>query len=69
MRMTQIQVEEKVYLTYPITKRERTCAMYKAKIEAKREALRNRLNDQQRKNGLCEIFCEYQSQVWQKSLS
>jgi len=43
-------IEDIIKRTYPITKKEKCCAILKAKMEAKRQALRDRLNDQQRKN-------------------
>jgi hypothetical protein len=63
MIQTLISIDEEIKRTYPVTKREKCCAMYKAKMNAKREALRKRLNDQQRERGICETVCEDQSQV------
>jgi predicted rRNA methylase YqxC with S4 and FtsJ domains len=62
-------IEDIIKQTYPVTKKEKCCAMLKAKMEAKREALRKRLNDQQGERGTCQEFCEYKSQVWQNTLS
>lgn len=36
-------IEKQVYSIYPIEKKERCCALYKRRMEAKREALRKRL--------------------------
>jgi protein subunit release factor B len=62
-------IEDIIKQTYPVTKKEKCCAMLKAKMEAKREALRNRLNDQQRENRLGQEICEYKPQVWEAVLS
>jgi len=62
-------IEDEIRRVYPIEKRERCCAMYKAKMNAKREALRKRLNDQQRERGLCQEQCENESQVSSGPLS
>jgi hypothetical protein len=65
MKMTQtlISIDEEIIRTYPVTKREKCCAIYKAKMDAKREALRKRLNDQQRERGLCQTVCESKQEV------
>jgi hypothetical protein len=65
MKMTQtlISIDEEIMRTYPFTKREKCCAIYKAKMDAKREALRKRLNDQQRERGLCQTVCESKQEV------
>ena len=63
-------IENMVQLTYPVTKKERCCAMYKAKMDAKREALRQRLmNDTTGKKAICTEQCEGQSQVSENALS
>jgi hypothetical protein len=66
--MTSIMTE--VYRTYPITKREKCCALLKAKMEAKRLALKNRLmNDRQGEKRVCGELFEDQSEVSENSLS
>lgn len=62
-------IEEIIKQTYPITKKEKCCAMYKAKMDAKREALRQRLNDRQRENGLGQKVSHDKCEVWQAVLS
>jgi hypothetical protein len=62
-------IEDIIKQTYPITKKEKCCAIYKAKMDAKREALRNRLNDQQRENRLGEEISQNKCEVWQAVLS
>ena len=63
------KIEDEIMRTYPVTKKERCCAMFKAKMQAKREALRKRLNDQQRESGICETVCQNQWQVSENPLS
>lgn len=66
--MTSIMSE--VYRTYPITKREKCCALYKARMEAKRLVLKNRLmNDRQGEKRVCGELYENQSEVCQDPLS
>lgn len=66
--MTSIMSE--VYRAYPITKKEKCCALLKAKMEAKRLALKNRLmNDQQGEKRVCGELLENQSEVCQNTLS
>ncbi len=65
----RLMIEDIIKQTYPVTKKEKCCAMLKAKMEAKREALRNRLNDQQRENRLGQEICEHKPQVWETVLS
>lgn len=49
--MTMTEMEKTIYERYPVTKREKCCAMRKAKMEYLREALRKRLtNEWQGKN-------------------
>ena len=63
-------IEQMIQLTYPIEKKERCCAIYKAKMNAKREALRQRLmNDNTGKKAICGEQCEGQSQVSENALS
>lgn len=62
-------IEDIIKQTYPITKKERCCAMYKAKMDAKREALRQRLNDNTGKKAICGEQCEGKSQVSENALS
>jgi hypothetical protein len=63
-------IDDEIKRTYPVTKREKCCALYKAKMEAKRLALKNRLmNDRQGENRVCEAVCEHESQIRQDSLS
>lgn len=61
-------IEDIIKQTYPITKKERCCAIYKAKMEAKRQALRDRLNDQQRKDRMGKEVQPDQQEVWQPIL-
>ena len=62
-------IEDIIKRTYPITKKEKCCAMLKAKMEAKRQALRDRLNDQQRKDRMGKELPPSQSEVWYTVLS
>jgi CRISPR/Cas system CMR subunit Cmr6 (Cas7 group RAMP superfamily) len=62
-------IEDIIKQTYPVTKKEKCCAMLKAKMEAKREALRNRLNDQQRENRMGKEISQNECEVWQTVLS
>lgn len=49
--MPKSWIDDEVYKRYPVTKREKCCAMRKAKMEYLREALRKRLtNEWQGKN-------------------
>lgn len=51
IRMMITEIEKTVFDRYPVTKREKCCAMRKAKMEFLREALRKRLtNEWQGKN-------------------
>ena len=61
-------IEMIIKQTYPITKKEKCCAMLKAKMEAKRQALRDRLNDQQRKDRICKEVPQDQPEIWQPIL-
>jgi hypothetical protein len=62
-------IDEIVSTTYPITKRERCCALLKAKMDAKRLALKNRLmNDRQGEKRVCGELHENQSEVCQNPL-
>jgi len=61
-------IEDIIKQTYPITKKEKCCAMLKAKMEAKRQALRDRLNDQQRKDRMGKEVPQDQSEIWQPIL-
>jgi hypothetical protein len=61
-------IEEIIKQTYPITKKEKCCAMLKAKMEAKRQALRDRLNDQQRKDRMGKEVPQDQPEIWQPIL-
>ena len=61
-------IEDIIKQTYPITKKERCCAMLRAKMEAKRQALRDRLNDQQRKDRMGKEVQPDQQEVWQSIL-
>jgi hypothetical protein len=63
-------IDEIVRTTYPVTKRERCCALLKAKMDAKRLALKNRLmDDRQREKRVCGELLEDQSEVCQNALS
>ena len=63
-------IDEIVRTTYPVTKRERCCALLKAKMDAKRLALKNRLmDDRQREKRVCGELHEDQSEVCQNTLS
>ena len=62
-------IEDIIKQTYPITKKERCCAIYKAKMEAKRQALRDRLNDQHRKDRMGKEIPSDKPQVWESVLS
>jgi hypothetical protein len=46
IQTTPEQVQKMIYQMYPITKRERDCAIYKAKMEAKRDLLRKRIENE-----------------------
>ena len=61
-------IEDIIKQTYPITKKERCCAMLRAKMEAKRQALRDRLNDQQRKDRMGKEVRQDQQEIWQPIL-
>ncbi len=62
-------IEDIIKQTYPITKKERCCAMLRAKMEAKRQALRDRLNDQQRKDRMGKEFPPSEQEVRYSVLS
>jgi hypothetical protein len=63
-------IEMIIKQTYPITKKEKCCAIYKAKMDAKREALRQRLmNDRPGKEIISERECEAEPQVREGALS
>jgi hypothetical protein len=51
-------IEKQVIDTYPIEKREGCCALYKRRMEAKREALRKRLMNEW--EGKTKIFASIQ---------
>ena len=40
---TKQQMEKMIYETYPLTKKEKNCNIYKMRMETKRELLRKRL--------------------------
>lgn len=44
--MERYLIEKQVYETYPIEKKERRCAMYKCKMNFKRDILRKKLMDE-----------------------
>lgn len=44
--MTRTTIAKMVYSTYPVTKREKCCALLKRRMDAKREALKKRLIDE-----------------------
>jgi len=63
-------IEMIIKQTYPITKKEKCCAIYKAKMDAKREALRQRLmNDRPGKEIISEGECEAKPQIRENTLS
>ena len=62
-------IEQMVQLTYPIEKKERYCATYKSRMDAKREALRKRLNDTAGKGTDSQRECESQPQISTGALS
>jgi hypothetical protein len=63
-------IEMIIKQTYPICKKEKCCAIYKAKMDAKREALRQRLmNDRSGKEIISKGEREAESQVREEALS
>ena len=65
-----MKIDEMVRLTYPFEKKEKCCAIYKSRMDAKREALRQRLmNDNTGKKAICGEQCESESQVSENALS
>ena len=45
-QMERYLIEKQVYDTYPIEKKEKSCAMYKCKMNFKRDILRKKLMDE-----------------------
>ena len=41
--MTPERIEKMIYETYPVTKKEKNCNIFKMRMETKRELLRKRL--------------------------
>lgn len=58
VRLESYSIEKQVIDTYPIEKREGCCALYKRRMEAKREALRKRLMNEW--EGKTKIFASIQ---------
>ena len=58
VRLENYSIEKQVIDTYPIEKREGCCALYKRRMEAKREALRKRLMNEW--EGKTKIFASIQ---------
>lgn len=58
VRLVSYSIEKQVIDTYPIEKKERCCALYKRRMEAKREALRKRLMNEW--EGKTKIFASIQ---------
>ena len=62
--MTMTEIEKTIYDRYPVTKREKCCAMRKAKMQYLREALRKRLtNEWQGKNQILTSISPSESEV------